>query len=265
VAAMKAHERDARVHSDAAFALMSLMPALPQLAEPATVAAGRAAADAGAFGALAAALEQAQAEDSSGVDPRLFSCACRALLRLAPHAETSQAAMQPGQAARATEAVCAAVTWSLMDSTRRRDAHARGEDMLHAMQLVQSVIALCNMGGSAPAHADILRAKGVVALLPSLSAQLAQLRRAYTSLDDVRLASSALRNLQDWLLGSCDACGAAAGPAGQALKRCGRCRAVAYCSTDCQRHGWAELGHKSVCGAAAAAGAAASRAASAEH
>jgi hypothetical protein len=81
----------------------------------------------------------------------------------------------------------------------------------------------------------------------------------------VRHASSALRNLQDWLLGSCDACGAAAGPAAQALKRCGRCRAaVAYCSTDCQRHSWAELGHRGVCGAAAAAGAATLRAASAE-
>ncbi len=105
----------------------------------------------------------------------------------------------------------------------------------------------------------------MVALLPSLSAQLAQLRHAYTSLDDVRLASSALRNLQDWLLGSCDACGAAAGPAGQVLKRCGRFRAVAYCSTDCHRHGWAVLGHRVVCGAAAAAGAAPSRTASGEH
>lgn len=42
-----------------------------------------------------------------------------------------------------------------------------------------------------------------------------------------------------------------ASEAGVRLQACGRCRAVGYCSVQCQRADWA-LGHKAECGRAAA-------------
>jgi hypothetical protein len=134
------------------------------------------------------------------------------------------------------------------------------------MHLAMAVDATCNMGASGRARTEMLRAKGVVALLPSLAVRLAALNRTHASNDAMQGESSALRLLQDGLLGTCDACGTAAAPAARALKRCSGCRAVAYCSVECQRRGWAPpFDHRGVCAAAAAAGAAALRAASAEH
>ncbi len=48
-------------------------------------------------------------------------------------------------------------------------------------------------------------------------------------------------------------CARAEGPseAGVRLQACGRCRAVGYCSAECQRADWA-AGHKAACGRAAA-------------
>ena len=48
----------------------------------------------------------------------------------------------------------------------------------------------------------------------------------------------------------CAGCGAASGPAGQKLRRCSGCRAVHFCSEQCQRVAWPE--HRAACRAAAA-------------
>ena len=46
----------------------------------------------------------------------------------------------------------------------------------------------------------------------------------------------------------CANCGALSGPEGNALKPCGRCKAVAYCGKECQRAHWiATDGHKGSC------------------
>ncbi len=264
LAAMQAH--DVVVRGQATLALETLIHTRSELGDHASDAAGRAAAEGGAFGALAAGLEQAQAAGCEGRSRfgMLFMASCSALACVAPYAHGCAAASQPGQAARATEAVCAALHWSLAESNLRRNAHALGQDKLQAMQLASTVYAAMNLGINAPARADILRATGVVALLPALAVRLAQLTQAYPAVEELRTATLCQRSLKDELLGSCGACGAVAGPAA-ALKKCAACRAVAYCCTGCQRRGWTELGHRGVCAAAAAARAAAAAAASAEQ
>lgn len=269
VAVLGTYPDDARLFGSAGLALYTLVPAPPSPREldPATVAAGRAAAEAGVFGVVAGALERAHAQGILGADLRLPVGACQALWSVAPHAATSQVAMQPDQAARATAAACDVLTWSLAECERRSVAHKRGEDEQQAMQLMLAVRAVLTLAASSAAHADIVRSKGLVAQLPQLAVVAPPLYRTYTKLfAPPSDPTSAVRQMHGILLGSCGFCGAAAGPASPALKKCGGCRSVAYCSTACQRHAWLERGHPAVCAAAAAAArAAASHAASATN
>ena len=57
---------------------------------------------------------------------------------------------------------------------------------------------------------------------------------------------SALSPLIDSACGACASCGAKP----KALKRCGRCKLVAYCNAECARAHWQEVrfGHKAMCG-----------------
>lgn len=55
----------------------------------------------------------------------------------------------------------------------------------------------------------------------------------------------------------CFRCQRHPGPDGEPLKRCGRCRARHYCSTECQRNDWAN--HKNECSILAAGGQAPTR------
>jgi hypothetical protein len=57
--------------------------------------------------------------------------------------------------------------------------------------------------------------------------------------------------------GACAACGASSIPTDAAFKTCARCKAVQYCSKDCQRTHWPA--HKASCAAAMEAGEAAER------
>ena len=57
--------------------------------------------------------------------------------------------------------------------------------------------------------------------------------------------------------GACAACGTSSIPTDAAFKTCARCKAVQYCSKDCQRTHWPV--HKASCAAATAAGEAAER------
>jgi hypothetical protein len=57
--------------------------------------------------------------------------------------------------------------------------------------------------------------------------------------------------------GACAACGSSSIPTDAAFKTCARCKAVQYCSKDCQRTHWPV--HKASCAAATAAGEAAER------
>jgi hypothetical protein len=152
LAAMQAH--DVVVRGQATLALETLICTRSELGDHASDAAGRAAAEGGAFGALAAGLEQAQAAGCEGRSRfgMLFMASCSALACVAPYAHACAAALQPGQAARATEAVCAALRWSLAESNLRRNAHALGQDKLQAMQLASTVYAAMNLGISARGH-----------------------------------------------------------------------------------------------------------------
>jgi hypothetical protein len=156
------------------------------------------------------------------------------------------------------------------------DMHALAARLRASAHDAAALVPLCSEVSAHPEHAPAARSAGVLPLV--LEALLAHMQdpvlasgacfgcTALTQRCLHRRAMPHLRQMQGILLGSCGFCGAAAGPAAAALKKCGGCRAVAYCSTACQRHAWVERGHPALCAAAAAAArAAASHAASAEN